>query len=130
MSENEIRTVIENWVAGIQARDLAATLANHTDDIVMFDVPPPQNGVRGTAEYRASWPPFFEFIASGARFEIVELQVTAGAEVAFAHALLYCATPDELRAHPDRRLRITLGLRHEGGRWLIAHEHHSYPLEG
>lgn len=130
MSEQEIRAVIENWVAGIQARDLAATLANHTDDIVMFDVPPPQDGIRGAAAYRAAWPPFFDFIATGARFEIVELRVTAGTEVAFAHALLHCATPDELRAHPERRLRITLGLRREDGRWLIAHEHHSFPLEG
>jgi ketosteroid isomerase-like protein len=23
-------------------------------------------------------------------------------------------------------LRLTVGLRKEGGRWLIAHEHHSY----
>jgi hypothetical protein len=29
----------------------------------------------------------------------------------------------------DERL-ITLGLRKEHGRWLIAHEHHSFPLAG
>ena len=26
------------------------------------------------------------------------------------------------------RLRLTLGLRREDGRWQIAHEHHSFPL--
>ena len=25
------------------------------------------------------------------------------------------------------RLRLTLGLRKEGGRWTVAHEHHSFP---
>lgn len=28
---------------------------------------------------------------------------------------------------PDFRLRITLGLRRDDGRWVIAHEHHSFP---
>ena len=36
----------------------------------------------------------------GASFEIVELDVTAGADVAFAWALLRCGTADELRAIP------------------------------
>jgi ketosteroid isomerase-like protein len=35
-------------------------LADHADDIVMFDVPPPQDGVRGIAAYRDTWPGFFE----------------------------------------------------------------------
>ena len=26
----------------------------------------------------------------------------------------------------ETRLRLTLGLRNEGGRWLVAHEHHSF----
>lgn len=126
--QNAIRDVVERWVGAIQSRDLDGVVAAHTDDIVMFDVPPPQNGIRGLAEYRDCWPPFFEFIAGGAVFEIVELDVTAGAEVAFARALLRCGKPDELAAKPDHRLRITLGLRKVEGAWLIAHEHHSFPL--
>ena len=60
-------------------------------------------------------------------FEIVSLDVTAGADVAFAYALLRCGTPEELAQQPDQRLRLTLGLRKEGGRWTVAHEHHSFP---
>lgn len=126
--QNAIRAVVERWIEAIRARDLDGVVAAHTDDIVMFDVPPPQNGVRGLAEYRACWPPFFEFIASGAVFELVELDVTAGSDVAFARALLRCGEPEELAAKPDHRLRVTLGLRKVDGAWLIAHEHHSFPL--
>jgi hypothetical protein len=32
-----------------------------------------------------------------------------------------------LRLHPGNRLRITFGLRRDGGRWIVAHEHHSFP---
>jgi hypothetical protein len=36
--------------------------------------------------------------------------------------------PEELAENPQRRLRLTLGLRREDGRWVVAHEHHSFPL--
>jgi ketosteroid isomerase-like protein len=61
-------------------------------------------------------------------FEIVSLEVTAGEDVAYAHALLRCGTPDELEDKPENRLRLTLGLRKESGRWIVAHEHHSFPI--
>jgi uncharacterized protein (TIGR02246 family) len=120
--EQLIRTLVERWAAAVHTGDLAVVLADHTDDIVMFDVPPPEDGVRGIDAYRATWPGFFEWQAQGAVFDIVSLEVTAGEDVAFAHALLRCGMPDEL----DRRLRLTLGLHKENGRWLIAHEHHSF----
>ena len=53
--------------------------------------------------------------------------MTAGEDVAFAQALLRCGTAEEFAAHPDNRLRLTLGLRKQDGRWLVAHEHHSFP---
>ena len=65
--------------------------------------------------------------ARGASFEIVSLDVAAGDEVAYAHALLRCGRQPELAANPANRLRLTLGLRKEHGRWVVVHEHHSFP---
>jgi ketosteroid isomerase-like protein len=53
----------------VHSGDLNGVVADHSEDIVMFDVPPPEN-----------------------------------------------------------RLRLTLGLRKEEGRWVVADEHHSFPL--
>ena len=125
--QNEIRDLIEQWAAAVHSGDLTTVLRDHADDIVMFDVPPPQEGVRGIEAYRETWPPFFEWQAQGAVFEIVSLDVTAGADVAFAYALLRCGSPEELAERPDQRLRLTVGLRKEGGRWTVTHEHHSFP---
>ncbi|UUN27061.1 SgcJ/EcaC family oxidoreductase [Streptomyces sp. FIT100] len=122
----EIRTLIEQWAAAVHRGDMDAVLTGHTDDIVMFDVPPPHDGVRGIDAYRASWPPFFAYQRQGASFEIVSLDVTAGDTVAYAHALLRCGTPEELAEHPESRLRLTVGLRKEQDRWVVAHEHHSF----
>ncbi|MBB2988794.1 uncharacterized protein (TIGR02246 family) [Mycolicibacterium iranicum] len=126
--ETQIRTTVARWVEAIQSCDQDGVVAAHTDDIVMFDVPPPYNGIRGLADYRDCWPAFFEFISGGALFEVVELDVTAGADVAFVRALLRCGRPEEFEKNPDNRLRVTMGLRKVDGTWLIAHEHHSFPL--
>jgi ketosteroid isomerase-like protein len=55
-----------------------------------------------------------------------EQQIRALIEVAFAYALLRCGTAAELARDPERRLRLTLGLRKTGGHWIVAHEHHSF----
>jgi uncharacterized protein (TIGR02246 family) len=127
-NDQQIRTLIERWAEAVHAGDLSAVLVDHADDIVMFDVPPPDDGVRGMEAYRETWPPFFEWQAKGASFEIVSLEIAAGEDVAYAHALLRCGMPEELAENPQRRLRLTLGLRREDGRWVVAHEHHSFPL--
>ena len=127
--EQQIQTQIERWAAAVHRGDMGAVLADHSADIVMFDVPPPHDGVRGIGAYRETWPGFFEWQARGASFEIVSLDVTAGEDVAYAHALLRCGMPEELAANPANRLRLTLGLRKEQGRWVVAHEHHSFPLD-
>ena len=127
--EQQIRALIEDWAAAVHRGDMDRVLADHAGDIVMFDVPPPYEGVRGIEAYRDAWPGFVQWQAQGAVFDIVSLDVTAGEDVAYAFALLRCGTPDELREHPDRRLRLTLGLRKDEGRWVVAHEHHSFADE-
>ncbi|MGX1670792.1 YybH family protein [Streptomyces sp. NPDC055400] len=125
--ERQIRALVERWAAAVHAGDMKGVLADHADDIVMFDVPQPQDGVRGLDAYRETWPPFFEWQSQGAVFDLVSFDVTAGDDVAYAHALLHCGTPHDLAAQPENRLRLTLGLRKEEGHWTVAHEHHSFP---
>lgn len=127
--ELQIRALIERWATAVRRGDMDGVLADHADDIVMFDVPPPHEGVRGIDAYGETWPPFFEWQARGASFDIVSLEVSAGDDIAYAHALLLCGTPQDRAEHPERRLRLTLGLRKEGGRWVVAHEHHSFAAD-
>jgi uncharacterized protein (TIGR02246 family) len=126
--DEQIRQLIHRWAEAVHRGDLPGVLERHTDDIVMFDVPPPEQGVRGVDAYSATWPPFFDWQASGASFEIVELEVVAGPDVGYAYALLRCGTTDDFAVHPDRRLRLTLGLQRREGRWQVQHEHHSFPI--
>ncbi len=127
MSDDEaIKALLERWFDAVATGDLAGTVAAHTDDVVMYDVPGPSQATSSIEEYADVWPDFFAWQQHGAVFELRQLSVTAGTDVAFAHALVRCGeadAPDD----PDTRLRITFGLRKEDGQWRIAHEHHSAP---
>jgi len=127
--ERTIRALIERWAIAAHEGDLEVVLANHDAEIVMYDVPPPEAGVRGLAAYQETWPGFFQW-QKNATFDLLSLEVVAGQEVAFAYGLLRCGTPEELEAIPDRRLRLTVGLRKIGGQWTVLHEHHSFTARG
>jgi uncharacterized protein (TIGR02246 family) len=124
--EQQIRSLIEEWAAAVHGGNLDRVLTDHSDDLVMFDVPPPYPGIRGLTAYAETWPPFFTWQANGASFAIESLEVTAGTDVAYAFALLRCGTAVEFVENPDQRLRLTIGLRKVDGRWLVSHEHHSF----
>ena len=121
-----IEDLIRRWAAAAHAGPVETLLAHHAPDIVMFDVPPPHRGVRGLEAYRATWPGFLEWQASGASFEIEELEIIEGADVAFAWALLRCGTEEGFAKDPERRLRLTIGLERRDGEWAVTHEHHSF----
>jgi ketosteroid isomerase-like protein len=124
--EDAIRALIERWVRAVHVGDIGRVVADHASDIVMFDVPPPYEGIRGIDAYRESWPRFFEWQASGAIFELESLHVTAGETVAFAYGLLRCGSDADFARDPNQRLRLTIGLLKENGRWTVTHEHHSF----
>jgi ketosteroid isomerase-like protein len=44
----EITDLIRAWVSAVRAGEPEGVLSAHAEDIVMFDVPPPDNGVRGS----------------------------------------------------------------------------------
>jgi ketosteroid isomerase-like protein len=54
MNENSdhsrIHQLLEAWTRAVREKDMAGVLAQHTDDIVMFDVPLPMQA-RGLDEY-------------------------------------------------------------------------------
>jgi ketosteroid isomerase-like protein len=117
-NEAEIRQLVENWARAARDKDVKSVLAHHADDIVMFDVPLPLQS-RGIDKYKKTWDLFFTHNKGGpGSFDLTELHIAASDTVAYCHALLKIF---------NSTARLTMGLRKESGRWLIEHEHHSYP---
>jgi uncharacterized protein (TIGR02246 family) len=119
-NEATIRALTEAWARAVRAKDMKGVLAHHTDDIVMFDVPMPLQS-KGIGQYQKTWELFFDHNPGGpGSFNVTELRIVASDSVAFCHALVKVS---------DATVRVTIGLRKARGQWLIAHEHHSYPME-
>jgi ketosteroid isomerase-like protein len=118
--EAEVRALVESWAQAVRDMDMDKIIAHHTEDILMFDVPLPLQS-KGIAAYKKTWDLFFKSSQGGpGSFDLSELEITVGDAVAFAHALVSVA---------GSKARLTIGFRKAGGEWLIAHEHHSYPIE-
>jgi uncharacterized protein (TIGR02246 family) len=123
--ESEIRALISRWAEAVRDENLAGIRADHDPDILMFDVPPPFLS-RGLDAYMATWQTFFTWQAKPVEFDFYDIAVTVGTDVAFATAIGRCG---DLSSGKKVQLefRLTMGLRKQGGRWRITHEHHSLP---
>jgi uncharacterized protein (TIGR02246 family) len=124
--EADIRQLIESWANAVRKRDVNGILRNHAPDILMFDVPPPLQS-KGIDAYRATWDLFFSWARDPAVFDIKEMTITAGDDVAFAAALMRCAGTEPSGENIELDFRLTIGLRKINGQWTITHEHHSIP---
>jgi ketosteroid isomerase-like protein len=119
-AEAEIARMLDDWAAAVRAHDLQGAVRNRSADIVMFDVPEPLQA-KGIDAYRDTWTLYFGDEGSR-RFELRETHITAGDDVAWVRAILLCTTADEPAG------RLTIGLRRVDGRWVVEHEHHSFPV--
>jgi uncharacterized protein (TIGR02246 family) len=127
-AETQIKALIEAWADAVRRHDYSGILAHHDQDIVMFDVPPPLQS-RGLDEYRKTWDLFFRYHDPSQAFDIEQLEIAAGEDVAFAVAIMRCGSatvsgPPKEGGFP---FRLTIGLRKIDDDWRITHEHHSVP---
>jgi ketosteroid isomerase-like protein len=127
IEETRIRVLIEAWADAVRRHDLPGILAHHEPDMLMFDLPPPMQ-CRGIDEYTQTWDLFFKYHKPGQAFDVEEIAVTAGQDVAFAAAIMRCGAGHD--TDPAGFLfRLTVGLRKVNGEWHIVHEHHSEPAK-
>jgi uncharacterized protein (TIGR02246 family) len=124
--EAQIRALIEQWSKAVRDENRAAIRADHDAEILMFDVPPPFLS-RGLDAYMATWETFFASAEKPVSFAFHDVEVTCGADVAFATATGRCVNIDTNGKPEPLEFRLTMGLRKIDGKWRVVHEHHSLP---
>lgn len=121
----EIRNVIEDWAAGLRAKDASRVKRHGADDMVQFSLAPPlvadPDGPYGLQKWFDTWK-------GGIGYEIHDLEIVAGDGIAFTHSLNRLSGTKIDGERPDMWFRQTLGFRKVGGVWKIAHEHESVPF--
>jgi uncharacterized protein (TIGR02246 family) len=124
--EVAIRSLVENWASAVRRKDLSGILRNHAPDMLMFDVPPPLQS-KGIEAYKKTWNLFFSWAHDPVVFNISEMDITAGDDVAFVTAVMHCAGTEVNGEDIELDFRLTIGLRKIDNQWTVMHEHHSIP---
>ena len=98
-ADAEIRALIADWARAIRAKDVNAAMRHYAADVVAFDLAPPLQyaGADALKTSLAAWFPTFR---GPVGYDIRELDVTAGEDVAFLpQPQSDQRDPDERRSH-------------------------------
>ena len=126
--EVQIRDLLRQWASATQKAQRDDVLANHLPDVLIYDVLAPMK-YEGAAAYRKSWDEWQPDTQGEGQFELQDLSVTSGADVAFAHSFIKCGgTLPDGKTFEDL-VRATFCLRKVSGQWKVAHQHISKPIQ-
>lgn len=134
--ESQIRELLEDREVGYRTKDADRILAHNATEVVEFSLAPPLRVLPGdlvdigggrkvdmnTVEGVQTW--LAGFGEAPFDHEIIDLAITVGGDVAFAHGLSRMGSPGAFAMW----FRLTVGLRKLAGRWQITHIHESTPF--
>jgi ketosteroid isomerase-like protein len=126
--EADIRRRIDNGVKAIRVMDLEGVMALYAPELVSFDIVPPLQHV-GAAAKRKQWVDAFATYQRPLGYEIHDLTITVGDDVAFGHSLNRISGTLQNGNRTEFWLRWTAGFRKIDGTWLIAHDQVSVPVD-
>jgi ketosteroid isomerase-like protein len=124
-----IRARIDELLEAIRAADLEGAKAMYAPDIVTFDVVGPLQRV-GVEAKGSNWEDAFAMFQRPLGYEVRGLTITVGGDVAFGHGFARLSgTLKNGNRFDGFWVRATYCLRKVDGRWLVAHDHVSVPLD-
>jgi ketosteroid isomerase-like protein len=128
VDEADIRQRIDNVVEAIRAMDLEGVKPIYAPDIVSFDIVPPLRHVGAEAKWK-NWVDVFTAYQRPLGYEIRDLTITVGDDVAFGYSLNRISGTLKNGNRSDFWVRWTACFRKVDGNWLIAHDQVSVPLD-
>jgi len=126
--EAEIKRVIERGIEAIREKDLDMVMTMYAPELVSFDIVPPLQYV-GADAYRKHWGEAFASFPGPLDYEIVNLSITVGDDVAFAHSFNRLSATMNNGQKVGNWLRWTACFQKINGKWLIAHMQASVPVD-
>ena len=128
--EREIKALEGRFAAAFRAKDVNAIMACYVPDqsLVVFDAVPPRQYL-GADAYRKDFEEFFAPYPGPAEFEMSDLSIMADGRLGFSHSIQRCVLTDKDGKKQEYVVRVTDGYRKVKGKWLIAHEHVSWPVD-
>jgi uncharacterized protein (TIGR02246 family) len=128
--EGQIRALEDAFVAAVKARDVDAIMKNYVDDdsLLVFDIIPPRQ-FSGAESYRKDWETFLSGTQGPMSFEISDLKIETSPKLAYSHSIQSMHGTDKEGKQIDLTFRATDVYHKINGKWLIVHEHVSFPVD-
>lgn len=126
--ETEIRQMIDNWVVSVRAKDIDGLMSHYAFDSVLFDIMPPLKH-QGTSAYKHLWEQCFPYFQGVIGYEIRDLNIAIGSDVAFSHSLNRMSGTTINGEKIDNWMRATVCYQKIDGKWLVVHDHVFVPID-
>ncbi|HZP41874.1 MAG TPA: SgcJ/EcaC family oxidoreductase [Candidatus Binatia bacterium] len=128
--EAEIAALAEKLVRAMNARDLDAIMSIYVpgESLHVFDTMPPREFV-GAPAYRKAFEGLLAAYGGPTTYTAEGVRVTAGADVGFVHWVCHMDGTQGDGTREQMNFRLTSCVRKIDGRWLVAHEHVSFPVD-
>jgi ketosteroid isomerase-like protein len=127
-NEAVIKRVIEDGIEAVRTRNIEGVMALYASEVVSFDIVPPLRYV-GAEIFRTVWEEVFSSFQGPIGYEMHDLSITVGDDVAFAYSLNHISGTMNNGLKTDLWLRWTACFRKINGTWLIVHHQNSVPVD-
>jgi uncharacterized protein (TIGR02246 family) len=127
-NEAAMKRVIEDGVEAVRNKNIEGVMSLYAPEVVSFDIVPPLRYV-GADAFRNVWEEVFSSFQGPIGYEMHDLTITVGDDVAFAYSLNHISGTMNNGLKTDLWLRWTACFRKINGKWLIVHHQNSVPVD-
>jgi uncharacterized protein (TIGR02246 family) len=128
--EAVIRAMYDRYLVALRAKDIDGILSLYlpNENLVVFDAVPPRQYV-GAKAFRKDYEGFFAAFPGPNTGRFDQLRVSAAGTMAYAHSIGTFVLTDKGGRKATWVFRLTDVFRKLDGKWLIVHEHVSWPVD-
>ena len=124
----EIEALEKRYTDALIAKDLNAIMSCYApgDQLFVFDAVPPREYTSWEA-YKKDWQELLGAFPGPVTYSVSEQSITVAGAVAYGHNIQTGQWTRKDGSKLDAVVRVTDVYRKIGGKWLIVHEHVSFP---
>jgi ketosteroid isomerase-like protein len=126
--EAAIQGLLDDRIRSLHDKNIEGIMSLYAQEVVSFDIVPPLQYI-GADAFRKVWEEIFFIFQGPINYEIHDLSITVGDDVAFTHSFNRLSATLTTGQKLGPWVRWTACFRKINGKWLIVHHQVSVPVD-
>ncbi len=126
--EAAIQGLLDDCIRSLRDKNIEGVMSIYAQEVVSFDIVPPLRYM-GADAFKKRWEEVFLVYQGPIDYEIHDLNITVGDDIAFSHSLNRIRGTMINGQKTELWLRWTACFRKINGKWLIVHHQVSVPVD-